>query len=76
MPEWQRRRTSVWRIVVCSWREAAAVHAKKSLNSVMYVSAPVVLQFEKWITPKFNVDLVSDRVRAPLMPAFQSLKGR
>lgn len=38
MPEWQKRRTSVWRRAAWSWREAAAAHAKKNLNSVTYVS--------------------------------------
>lgn len=40
-PESPRRRTSVWKRTVWSWREEAGAHAKKNPNSAMWVSALV-----------------------------------
>lgn len=55
MPEWPRKRTSVWRRVAWSWRGATGVHAKKSPNLVMYVSALVIFQYQTWIHSSIEI---------------------
>lgn len=56
MPEWQKRRTSVWRRVAWSWREAAAAHARKNRNSATYVFPALSLVFPT--TPVLTIDLL------------------
>lgn len=74
MPEWQKRRTSAWRRAAWSWREAAAAHAKKNLNSVTYVSPKHSFVFP--VSRIVYLHFVFHRPRARVTPAFQNLKGR